>query len=110
MTHDRFSDESSNKDDLKDTEVDARMEKLVAEVSAIVDVSDNQGKTYTSLQCRSIRIGSYKSMPKEKASVTENAIQIKVPAIGNRKYNICSFFLEQGIFNLVQNKRVRQKT
>jgi hypothetical protein len=104
MTHDRFSDESGNKEDLKDAEVDARLEKLVAEVSAIVDVSDNQGKTYASLQCRSIRIGSYKSMPKEKAAVTENAIQIKVPAIGNRKYNSTCFFPLMGIDNLVIEK------
>ena len=72
---------------MKDAEIDERMEKLATEVKAITDVCDNQGKTYASLSCRSIRIGSYKSMPKEKAAVTEIAIQIKVPAIGNRKYN-----------------------
>ena len=54
MTHYRFLDESSNKDDLKDAEIDLRMEKLVAEVNAIVDVSDNQGKTYASFYIMAI--------------------------------------------------------
>ena len=83
-----FADENNGNEETTEAGADMRMEKLVAEVKAIVDVSNNQGKTYASLQCRSIRVGSYKSMPKEKASVTENAIQIKVPAIGSRKCNI----------------------
>ena len=77
-----------NKNDIKDTEKDLRIEKVASELSEIISVSDNQGKTYASLQCRSVRIGSYKSMPKEKAFVTEDAFQIKVPSIGNRKYSL----------------------
>ena len=83
-----FVDETNSKEGIIVEEANTRIEKLAAEVKAIVDASNNQGRTYTSLQCRSIRVGSYKSMPKEKAVVTENAIQIKVPAISSRKYDI----------------------
>ena len=73
------------KDDTKEGGSDAQIEKVISQISEIVDVSDNQGKTFASLQCRSVRIGSYKSMPKERALVTEHAFQIKVPSIANRK-------------------------
>ena len=33
------------------------------------------------LPCRSIRVGSYKSMPKERAKFTEKGIHLKVPDI-----------------------------
>ena len=77
--------EECNKDDTKEGGSDAQIEKVISQISEIVDVSDNQGKTFASLQCRSVRIGSYKSMPKERALVTEHAFQIKVPSIANRK-------------------------
>ena len=80
-----FLDECT-KDDNNDTGNDSQIEKVVTQINEIVSVNDNQGKTFASLQCRSVRIGSYKSMPKEKALVTEHAFQIRVPAIGNRKY------------------------
>ena len=80
-----FLDECT-KDDNNDTRNDSQIEKVVTQINEIVSVNDNQGKTFASLQCRSVRIGSYKSMPKEKALVTEHAFQIRVPAIGNRKY------------------------
>ena len=83
--------EECNKDDTKETESDAQMEKVISQISEIVDVGDNQGKTFASLQCRSVRIGSYKSMPKERALVTEHAFQIKVPSIGNRKYKLLNY-------------------
>ena len=77
------TDEGNVKEEINESDMDSQIEKLVGEVKDIVDVTNNQGKTFASLQCRSIRIGSYKSMPKEKAVVTENAIQVKVPAVGN---------------------------
>ena len=76
----------STKNESKDTLKDLRIEKVASQISEIISQSDNQGKTFASLQCRSVRIGSYKSMPKEKAFVTEEAFQIRVPAIGNREY------------------------
>jgi hypothetical protein len=36
-----------------------------------------------SLPCRSIRVGSYKSMPKDKAVFTEKGIHLRVPDICN---------------------------
>ena len=80
-----YNIEECNKDDTKEGGSDAQIEKVISQISEIVDVSDNQGKTFASLQCRSVRIGSYKSMPKERALVTEHAFQIKVPSIANRK-------------------------
>ena len=67
-------------------------EDLAKEVEAIVAAGN---KIYTSMNCRSIRIGSYKSMPKEKVYITEKAIQLKVPQISNRKLNIiyCLYFI-----------------
>jgi len=52
------------------------------------DVSDNNnvagpGK-WCSILCRSIRIGNYKVIPKEKIIFTDNVVQIKVPAILNQ--------------------------
>ena len=38
---------------------------------------------WCSLSCRSIRIGNYKVLPKEKITITSKGIQIKVPAIMN---------------------------
>ena len=38
---------------------------------------------WCSLPCRSIRIGSYKVLPKERISVTEKGVQIRVPGIVN---------------------------
>ena len=80
--------ENPGQKDEKDQEEDARMEKLVAEVKAVIDISSNVGKTFAVLQCRSIRVGSYKSMPKEKSYVTENAIQIRIPATNGGKHHV----------------------
>ena len=86
----------SNKNEDKDTVKDLRIEKVASQISETISQSDNQGKTFASLQCRSVRIGSYKSMPKEKAFVTEDAFQIRVPAIGNRKYMFgTNIYIEQ---------------
>jgi len=38
---------------------------------------------WCSLPCRSIRIGNYKVLPKEKITITDKGVQIKVPAIIN---------------------------
>ena len=38
------------------------------------------------LPCRSIRVGSYKSMPKERAVFTEKGIHLKVPDICSGKH------------------------
>ena len=38
---------------------------------------------WCSLPCRSIRIGNYKVLPKEKITITTKGVQIKVPAIIN---------------------------
>ena len=45
----------------------------------IMDVSGQ----WCTLSCRSIRIGSYKVLPKEKITVTERGVQIQVPGIVN---------------------------
>ena len=37
------------------------------------------------LQCRSIRVGSYKSMPKEKSFFTQKGIHLRVPDIWEGK-------------------------
>ena len=39
--------------------------------------------SWCTLPCRSIRIGNYKVLPKEKITITEKGVQIKVPAILN---------------------------
>ena len=38
---------------------------------------------WCSLACRSVRVGSYKVLPKDKINVTKSGVQIKVPAILN---------------------------
>ena len=42
---------------------------------------------FTTLAARSIRIGTYKSFPKEKFVFVEKAIRIIVPSIHDRKFN-----------------------
>ena len=63
----------------KKSEEQARNEELTKEVEAIV--APGSTKLFASLACRSIRVGSYKSMPREKVHITEKAVQIKVPSI-----------------------------
>ena len=41
---------------------------------------------FCSFVCRSVRIGSYKAMPREKVVLTNKGLQIKTPAIINCKY------------------------
>jgi len=38
---------------------------------------------WCNLACRSVRVGSYKVLPKDRISITEKGVQIKVPAIMN---------------------------
>lgn len=40
---------------------------------------------YTSLQCRSLRIGSYKVTPKERVLIVPQGLRIEVPPIGDGK-------------------------
>ena len=43
------------------------------------------------LPCRSIRVGSYKSMPKERAVFTEKGIHLKVPDICSGTFLMSQF-------------------
>lgn len=36
---------------------------------------------YTTLQCRSVRVGSYKVMPKDRVLIVPQGIRIKVPPV-----------------------------
>lgn len=65
-------------------EEDERMLKMSRDLQATV-ASGTLNKNYASVQCRSIRIGSYKSMPREEVYFTEKALQIKVPGIAKGK-------------------------
>ena len=56
--------------------------------SSVADASIFDGSvpgSWCSLTCRSIRIGNYKVLPKEKITITEKGVQIKVPDILNPK-------------------------
>ena len=46
------------------------------------NIVDTQGN-WCSLSCRSIRIGNYKVLPKDKITITDKGVQIKVPGIIN---------------------------
>jgi len=46
-------------------------------------IDGSQSSSWCSLSCRSIRIGNYKVLPKEKITITEKGIQIIVPGIMN---------------------------
>ena len=47
------------------------------------NIVENAGTNWCSLTCRSIRIGNYKVLPKDKITITEKGVQIKVPSIIN---------------------------
>ena len=47
------------------------------------NIVENAGTNWCSLACRSIRIGNYKVLPKDKITITEKGVQIKVPSIIN---------------------------
>ena len=53
-------------------------------------MSDISKGNFVGLSCRSIRVGSYKSMSKDKAVFTHTGIHVKVPDIIDRK----SFFFK----------------
>ena len=83
-----FTDDGKD-DKIKSNEDQVANEQLAKEVESIIAAGSN--KTFTSMNCRSIRVGSYKSMPKEKVNITEKAIQIRVPAIANgERYKNCT--------------------
>jgi len=52
-------------------------------VVADPNIVENAGTNWCSLTCRSIRIGNYKVLPKDKITITEKGVQIKVPSIIN---------------------------
>ena len=52
-------------------------------VVADTNIVENAGTNWCSLTCRSIRIGNYKVLPKDKITITEKGVQIKVPSIIN---------------------------
>jgi len=54
-----------------------------SEGSVIIDANIVDGQ-WCQLSCRSIRIGNYKVLPKEKITITAKGVQIKVPPIINR--------------------------
>lgn len=48
----------------------------------IAHLSDGTLKgPYTTLQCRSVRVGSYKVMPKDRVLIVPQGIRIKVPPV-----------------------------
>lgn len=55
--------------------------------SSVTDemVLEEAKEKFFTLQCRSIRIGSYKSMGKERSHFSTKGIQLKVPDMYNRK-------------------------
>jgi len=46
-------------------------------------IDGSQQGQFCTLSCRSIRVGNYKVLPKEKIIITERGVQVKVPAILN---------------------------
>ena len=59
------------------SEKDAKIQNLVGGLQSLIK-GEVTGQ-HTSLTCRSIRIGSYKTLAKEKVHFTQKAIYIRVP-------------------------------
>jgi len=62
-------------------EEEVNAEKSEGSVIIYANIVDGQ---WCQLSCRSIRIGNYKVLPKEKITITAKGVQIKVPPIINR--------------------------
>jgi len=62
-------------------EEEVNAEKSEGSVINCANIVDGQ---WCQLSCRSIRIGNYKVLPKEKITITAKGVQIKVPPIINR--------------------------
>eukprot|EP00090_Calanus_glacialis_P044531 TRINITY_DN7950_c0_g1_i1.p1 TRINITY_DN7950_c0_g1~~TRINITY_DN7950_c0_g1_i1.p1 ORF type:complete len:1263 (-),score=483.66 TRINITY_DN7950_c0_g1_i1:324-3560(-) len=82
------SDEEGDDDNSRSSLVDNAEigEEESGEGSVISDANIVDGShpgQWCSLPCRSIRIGNYKVLPKEKITITDKGVQIKVPAIIN---------------------------
>lgn len=56
---------------------------------------------YTSLQCRSLRIGSYKVMPKERVLIVPQGIRIEVPPIADGKSKKYSWLTKLSVINIL---------
>ena len=65
--------------------------------SGIVDTPGD----WFSLTCRSIRIGNYKFIPKDKITVTKKGVQIKVPSITNNSEVVTINILTKDIFKVL---------
>jgi len=90
--HNGIKEKSKPKSDLNDIPAHDKGEKnnnskdLEGEGCVIPDANIVDGShpgQWCSLPCRSIRIGNYKVLPKEKITITDKGVQIKVPAIIN---------------------------
>ena len=57
--------------------------EMIPTASIMDDLSKGN---FVALSCRSIRVGSYKSMSKDKALFTHSGMHVKVPDIIDRKY------------------------
>jgi len=64
----------------------AEQEEVNAEKSegSVINCANIVDGQWCQLSCRSIRIGNYKVLPKEKITITAKGVQIKVPPIINR--------------------------
>lgn len=49
------------------------------------DLLNDSSEEYTLLQCRTVRIGSYKVVPRDQVIISHHGIKISVPAIDNCK-------------------------
>jgi len=82
------SDEEGDDDNSRSSMVETQdlSQEDSGEGSIITDATIVDGShpgQWCSLPCRSIRIGNYKVLPKEKITITMNGVQIKVPGIIN---------------------------
>jgi len=76
------------------TEAEGAIARIYAEEQEEVNAEESEGSVINyanivdgqccQLSCRSIRIGNYKVLPKEKITITAKGVQIKVPPIINR--------------------------
>jgi len=76
------------------TEAEGAIARIYAEEQEEVNAEKSEGSVincanivdgqWCQLSCRSIRIGNYKVLPKEKITITAKGVQIKVPPIINR--------------------------
>lgn len=63
-------------------------------------VDGSVGGQWFTLACRSVRIGNYKVVPKEKITITQRGLQIKVPAILNPEETVTLNILRSDVIKV----------